>query len=60
VNQDVFDTFRTALHRRRRIVFSGLFKEGAALYDAGELDYLLKKMIQFTSGLLSIFGIMRL
>ena len=43
VNQDVFDTFRIALHRRKRIVFSGLFKEGAALYDAGELDYLLEK-----------------
>src|SRR5699024_146922 len=43
VNQDVFDTFRIALHRRRRIVFSGLFKEGATLYDADELDYLLEK-----------------
>lgn len=43
VNQDVFDTFRTALHRRRRIVYSGLFREGAELYETGELDYLLEK-----------------
>lgn len=43
VNQDVFDTFRLALFRRRRIVYSGLFREGAELYDAGELDYLLER-----------------
>src|SRR5699024_242629 len=42
-NQEVFDTFRKALKRRRRIVYSGLFKEGATLYDEGDLDYLLEK-----------------
>lgn len=43
VNQDVFDTFSTALHRRRRIVYSGLFRDGAELYKNGKLDYLLEK-----------------
>lgn len=43
VNQEVFDTFRKSLKRRRRIVYSGLFKEGATLYDEGDLDYLLEK-----------------
>jgi len=43
VSQEVFDTFRSALHRRRRIVYSGLFREGVELYEDGELDYLLEK-----------------
>src|SRR5699024_10972961 len=42
-NQEVFDTFRKALERRRRIVYSGLFKEGATLYDEGGLGYLVEK-----------------
>jgi len=41
VNQDVFDIFRMSLHRRRRLVYSGLFKDGAKLYDSGELDHYL-------------------
>jgi len=43
VNEDVFFVFRSALYRRRRIVYSGLFREGAEKYDEGELDYLLEK-----------------
>lgn len=40
-NEHVFKTFYLALKGKRLLSYSGVFKEAAKLYDAGELDYLL-------------------
>lgn len=47
-NQDVFDTLYLALKGRQLIVYSGIFKDYAKMYENGELDeYKFKEEVKY-------------
>ncbi|NIK13481.1 protein rep [Alkalibacillus almallahensis] len=57
INENVFDTFYKALKGKRLLVYSGVFKDAATLFDNGELDkYKEEDTIEYIYALMYNWG----